>query len=137
MDLKGFEAYDMRDRPIAFSITENGITFNASAAKAIGYPEYATLYVNKEDRLLLLMASDKYDDKSKAFFTGRRKNAKVKSVRWNSESLNRDVIDLIEGDKTGELCVSDFRVRGRKVDVGKDHPVPAVLFDLKVAKQIL
>ena len=78
MDLKGFEAYDMRDRPIAFSITENGITFNASAAKAIGYPAYATLYINKEDRLLLLMASDKYDDKSKPFFTGKRKNANVK-----------------------------------------------------------
>lgn len=137
MDLKGFEAYDMRDRPIAFSITENGITFNASAAKAIGYPAYATLYINKEDRLLLLMASDKYDDKSKPFFTGKRKNANVKSVRWNSESLNRDVIDLIEGDKVGGLCVSDFRVRGRKVDVGKESPVPAVLFDLKVAKQIL
>lgn len=137
MDLNGFEVYDMRDRPIAFSITENAITFNASAAKAIGYPAYATLYINKEDRLLLLMASDKYDDKSKSFFTGKRKNANVKNVRWNSESLNRDVIDLIEGDKTGELCISDFRVRGRKVDVGKEPPVPAVLFDLKVAKQIL
>ena len=136
MNLKGFEAYDMHDRPIAFSITENGVTFNASVTKAIGEPEYAVLYINPTERLIVLKASSKINRTSKVYMSKKKREKTVKSVRWSSEKLNRDIINLIEGENAQNYCLCGYKVFGKIVYIDEDQKEPAVLFDLKNAKQI-
>lgn len=136
MNLDGFEAYDMHDRPIAFSITENGITFNASTTKAIGAPEYAVLYVNRSDRLIVLKASAKVNKTAKVYMSKKKLESSVESVRWNSQKLNRDIMDLIEGENAPNCRLCGYKVSGRIVHIDENSKEPAVLFDLKKAKQI-
>ena len=136
MNLDGFEAYDMHDRPIAFSITENGITFNASTTKAIGAPEYAVLYVNRSDRLIVLKASAKVNKTARVYMSKKKLESSVESVRWNSQKLNHDIIDLIEGENAPNCCLCGYKVSGRIVHIDENSKEPAVLFDLKKAKQI-
>lgn len=137
MNLEGFEAYDIHDRPIAFSITENGITFNASTTKAIGAPEYAMLYVNQSDRLIVLKASEKADRTAKVYMSKKKRKGSIESVRWNSQKLNRDIMDLIEGENAQNCRLCGYKVFGRIVHIDENSKDPAVLFDLKKAKQIL
>lgn len=137
MNLDGFEAYDMHARPIAFSITENGITFNASVTKALGAPEYVALYVNQTDRLIVLKASAKVNRAAKVYMSKKKRESSVESVRWNSQKLNRDIMDLIEAENVQNCRLCGYKVFGRIVHIDENSKEPAVLFDLKKAKQIL
>lgn len=132
MNLKGFYPYDFSLRAPSFSITENGVTFNAGVTKLIHFPAFAVLYVNEQEKLIILKAAKKGEKNAKAYFDSNSRKS-VQSVRWNHELLRQTVLSLI-GCSCKEMGCG-FRIPGSYVSI-EPEGTPAVLFEMKKAVKI-
>ena len=129
MDMSGFEiCIPMQGRGSpAFSITENGVTFNARVTILLLFPEYVQLLVNRNSRQVVLRSCKENANGAIKFYKRKIQHGMdVYSIRWNSQSVKDIVMQLIGTTEIGY----GFRVKGRLVEPG------LVLFDMSNAKRI-
>lgn len=125
--MQGFERYRFTANDDIFvSFTRYGMTFSTSSVKLLGYPLYAEVYLDRENKRFAITPGEKGDPDAKAFVRDpEAKNASF--VRWNERRLLHDLIDL------GELILGQkgVRVPGEYVESEK-----MIIYDLTKAESI-
>ena len=125
--MQGFERYRFIEFDDVFvSLNRYGIKFSTSAVKLLGYPLYAEVYLDRENKRFAITPGEKGDPYAKTFV--RHPEAKNASfVRWSERRLLNDLIDL-GGLTLGEKGV---RIPGEYVESEK-----TIVYDLTKAEAI-
>ncbi len=125
--MQGFERYRFTAFDDVFvSFTRYGMAFSTSSVKLLGYPLYAEVYLDRENKRFAITPGEKGDPDAKAFVRDpEAKNASF--VRWNERRLLHDLIDL------GGLILGQkgVRVPGEYVESEK-----MIIYDLTKAEAI-
>ena len=130
MNLKGFEAYDFSMQTPYFTLTENGVTFNAGVTRGLECAEYASLYINDKEMLMAIVKAQAGSSLSRPYFNNNKKKI-VYNVRWSENAL-RSLLSSLIGCNLSES--NGVKVFGRAVT--DDNNTPMVVFDLKKAKKL-
>lgn len=130
MNLKGFETYDFSMHTPYFTLTENGITFNAGVTRILEYAEYASIYINDKEMLMAIVKAQEGSSLSRPYFNNNKKRI-VYNVRWNEKAL-RSLLSSLIGCNLSES--NGVKVFGRAAT--DDNNNPMVVFDLKKAKNL-
>lgn len=113
-----------KNRTPILSISETHICFGKGTLMELGYPQRAVVYLDEENKLLLVQASDA-GDRFSISFCDTRDGKKKGLVRIKSSDL-RKKINLLSGLDPNK---QPYRVRGESTD----REGGGVLFDLKEA----
>ena len=130
MNLDGFEAYDFSMQTPYFTLTENGVTFNAGVTRSLEFAEYASLYIDDKNMLMAIVKAKPESSLSRPYFKNN-KARKVLHVRWNENALRALLSSLMKCNLAESNGVKVF---GRATTDEKRNPM--VLFDLKKAKKL-
>lgn len=120
---EGFRPFIMVNGLPSISVTDNGLTFSKAAVEKLGCPAYVKLYINDNEKILAIEASE--DDASPAIPFYRENNRGIVSVRWN----NKDLLNYLSG-----LMNWDLKTRTYKVSGVFDYNENVFEFDMKGAK---
>lgn len=96
--LENFKPYKLTIGSPAVSVTDNGITFNASAVVRIGKPAYVVFYISEKTKQIAIMPCDKSNENATKFFNPNTNMAKYRKaflVRWNYKELTKDIVTLM------------------------------------------
>ena len=124
-ELEGFEPFDPKTRPmrnelIQLDIHGRQFIFSKLALDAMGNPDYVTIRINAERKLILFRKGD-YKDPMSLRLRPRQKTNKVKSLT-ESQALVRRIEEVTKKD----LKVVNILCDGTKSRSVRD----AVIFDL-------
>lgn len=123
--LDNFTVFDFSEGVPYMSVTQNGMTFNKAVTLKLGYPEYARLLINADEKLIAVQACDEQDKNATIFY--RPKNSGALSVRWNA----RDLLNTLERIMGWNLREEGYRTDG--IMLRDEH---AILFDLSKATRL-
>lgn len=102
--MDGFKIFDFSVDLPYMTATENGITFSKGVTQQLGFPAFAQLLINEDERLLLIRPSDAGAPGAHRFY---KQGARVASVRWNPGRL----IAVLE-----QMMDADFAQAGRRIN---------------------
>ena len=122
MNLEKFKPFNFGEGVPFVSVTLNGLTFNKAVVMKMGFPKFARLLINDEDKMIAVQATDENEDMAVPFY--RIHKNKQTSVRWNS----RDLLNTISTMMEWNLHMQNFKVEGTF-----DKSANITVFDLKRA----
>ena len=128
-ELEGFEPFDpdqksIRDELIQMSIHGRQMIFSLAALAALGSPEYVTVHLNRERKMVLFRKAD-HTDMAALRVRARQKKNKVRSIT-ESQKLRAELEKMTNKD----LLTVNLLVPGSKAKTLRD----AVIFDLRQAQ---
>lgn len=98
MNLENYSLFKLENPTVFISVTEYGITFSKNAAHSLGTPEYVHVYLNEEEKKMLVVPCEK--DKDAFRFYKLTIDGKLTFVRWTNRNLINAVIGMIEKKET-------------------------------------
>lgn len=124
--LNGFVPFDFNEGVPYVSITRNGVTFNKSVVKKLGYPAYAILFINEKAGQIAVQCAEEDQPNAVSFFKPKASGAI--SVRWNG----KDLLNTLQSMMGWNLEHESYRVDGVLL---KEEQ--AMLFDFHAAALIV
>ncbi|MBR4232609.1 MAG: hypothetical protein IKR95_05305 [Oscillospiraceae bacterium] len=122
--LDGFTSFNFNEGVPYMSVTKNGLTFNKGVVLKLQCPEHVRFLINSETKQVALQCCEEGTQNAVEFFSGKKKESKILSIRWNGKDLLNTIKDL-----TGwNLSKDSYRVDGRLLP--EEH---AMLFNLSDA----
>ena len=123
--LDNFKPYSVTSGMLTVTFSNYGVSFSRAAVVRLEKPEYATLLINNEEKMIAIQASNENDENASPFYKKRANS--VITARWNSKELIKTISSMMNWN----LDEESFKVDGDYLPEEN-----AIVFNLKNAEPV-